>query len=447
MNPDAAAVAPRTAAPGSERLWLAFVFLVALALRVVYWWGADVPSPIAGDIVSYVSYTWNLVHHGTFSMALPGSAQWPPDAFRGPGYPAFLAPWLALGGDDAFPLAVGAQVVLGAATAPLAVLWARQWLPLAGAVAVGAGVAVWPHLVVFSSTLLSETVFGFVLLLLLWLVGRAAASARRRDGVLAGLAGGAATLVNPIALGLPILAAAVLAWRGRRTAAAMLLVAHFAVVGAWSVRNALHPGMPGARDRAAVNFVEGSWPLYHAAWNNQQTEPMAREVMQRITAEERLMVADPRAGLAVVVARLRADPVAHAYWYAYKPWLLWSWTVGIGWRDIYVLRTEHPPYVTQPLWRAMHATCRAINPWLFAFALVGLATVWRRRGDGVRDVAAPFAAALFLYVTSVHWLLQAEPRYSVPYRPVEFALAIATLVWAGTALHRFLRSARQRAVS
>jgi MYXO-CTERM domain-containing protein len=423
------------------RLAALAVFLLALALRVGFQLGVQVDGPVAGDIVQYVAYAWNLVHHGTFSSALPDSAAWPPDAFRGPGYPAFLALWLWLAGDESFlAAATAAQLVLGAATAPLAIAWTRQWLPRGGALAVGGLVAAWPHSIVFSATLLNETLFAFALVAFLALAGRAARTARPGAALIAGVAGGLATLVNPIALVLAPLAAA-LTWRHGRRLAALLLAGHVAVVGAWSLRNAMHPGMPGASDRAALNLVEGSWPLYHAAYHAQREQPLARKMMVDIAAEERLMVADPAAGLAAVATRVRAEPVPYVVWYALrKPWLLWSWKVAIGWGDVYFLATRRSPFETQWPYRALHAACRAANPALFALAVLAAGLAWRRRpGDAAQATAWRLAAMAFLYVTAVHVVLQAEPRYAVAYRPIEFALAVTGALAAWRALRSRLR--------
>ena len=128
--------------------WLAFaVFLLALVVRLAYFFGAQVDHPIRGDIVQYVNYAWNLLNHGTFSLADPGSAQVSPDAFRGPGYPAFLAVWIWLvgpGGNWYF-VAVMAQLLIGALLAPLSIAWTRLWLPRGAALSVGFLVTLWPH--------------------------------------------------------------------------------------------------------------------------------------------------------------------------------------------------------------------------------------------------------------------------------------------------------------
>jgi hypothetical protein len=44
-----------------------------------------------------------------------------------------------------------------------------------------------------------------------------------------------------------------------------------------------------------------------------------------------------------------------------------------------------------------------------------------------------------LYLTAVHVALQAEPRYSVPYRPEEIMLAVAALAWIALVAARRLR--------
>jgi hypothetical protein len=95
-------------AAGDERLsprlfWILGLAVVALAwmLREQFILVGRVDMPSRGDIVQYVSYAWNLVHHGEFSSADPGPLPPAADAFRGPGYPLFLAAFLASAPDDA----------------------------------------------------------------------------------------------------------------------------------------------------------------------------------------------------------------------------------------------------------------------------------------------------------------------------------------------------------
>jgi hypothetical protein len=417
------------------------IFLLALLVRAVYFLGAETPSPIVGDIHAYWSYAWNLVNHGVFSIAPPGPAVPVPDAFRAPGYPWFLALCLRLteSPEQALRLAQWGQILIGSLLAPVSIVLARRWLAPPLALLAGLLVALWPHLVVFSSTMLSETLYA--LLLLLALLAFAETGSRRRAAwaVLAGLAAGAAWLVNPVFLFLPLLLALHL-WRnqGERRLAAVYLLAFALVVGAWSLRNAV-AGAGSGGARAGIAFVEGTWPMCFDAYNNRDRSEIAAAIVNQIEEEKQLLATQPRAGLAAIGERMRAEPATYLRWYAFeKPWLLWSWNVQIGWGDIYFLQTYRSPFERNAGLRAIRAVFHALNPVFFGVALltalgVGFAALRRR------PTAAPalFAlAASFLYVTAVHVLLAAEPRYAVPYRPLEILLAVSGCALAAEAWRR-----------
>ena len=425
----------RAAATDRTLLLSLAVFVLALGLRAGYLLGAHVDVPIRGDILEYWSYAWNMLHHGVFSVAQPAAAVPTPDAWRTPGYPAFLALCLKLGGDEgALALAQWLQVFLSAALAPLAIVFGRRFLPPPWALAAGALVAIWPHLVVFAGTLLSETLFGLMLLLAAMAAERAFARASLSWALLAGLAAGLAYLVNPILMLFPPALALLLAWRGQGKLAAVYLLGFALLWGAWALRNASIAPAPGASQRVAVNFVQGSWPEYHSAYNDRTRSPIAREYNDHIADEGRLFQADPRAGWAAVRERLEGEPGRYLRWYfLQKPWLLWDWNVRIGWGDVYYLETHRSPYERSAVFKAMHAFAKALNPLLFAFALLGglvaAGQLLRKRDSPAGEGAFPlqYSALLLAYLTAVHVVLQAEPRYSVPYRPFEILLALAAM--------------------
>jgi hypothetical protein len=425
--------------------WLAFaVFLLALAVRLAYFFGAQVDYPIRGDIVQYVNYALNLLNHGTFSSAAPDSAQVPPDAFRGPGYPVFLALWMWLVGADKnwYIVAVMAQVTIGALLAPLSIVWTRLWLPRSAALSVGFLVALWPHLIVLSSTLLSETNFCASLLLFLYLAGFAERSRSAKLGALAGLAGGIAYLINPLAALFPPAVAVLLLLRKQTRVAAAMIALFLLLAGGWGVRNATHPEMQGAWDRAAANFVEGSWPMFHAAYNNRTSYESAQQMVDAVTEEDRLMVRAPREGIRAMSERMSYDPGGYARWYLLeKPYSLWGWWIEIGWGDVYYLQTTKSPFDRQVAFRAIHEGFRYATPLFFGLAVLAMvgAFVRYRRDDSSEAFSLLLAAGFFFYVTAIHTLLQAEPRYAVAYRPMEIALAVS----ASLAIWRFL-SARIR---
>jgi 4-amino-4-deoxy-L-arabinose transferase-like glycosyltransferase len=410
------------------------ITLLALALRVAYFLGADVAVPVRGDVLEYWNYAWNLAQHGVFSSAPPGAAV-QPDAWRAPGYAFFLSLFMHQGDPErALQLAQWTQILLGTSLAPLTIVFARRFLSPAASLGAGFAVAAWPHLVVFSSTLLSETLFCLLLLLSAWFADIADRADRARTlawALASGLASGAAALVNPLWLLFPPLLALVLALRSRGREVAAFLLSFVLVAGAWQWRNAAIAD-DGAARRARVNLVQGSWPEYHAAWQDRGRNEIARAYANAIEDEIRTIESDPRAGRRRILERIAADPGRMAQWYLLqKPWLLWSWSVRIGWGDIYFLETERSPFDRVPVFRAIRAMFVALNPEIFALALAGalvlLARLLRRPRERDLPLAPLWLAMFFCYVTAVHAVLQAEPRYAVAYRPFEVLLAFFAL--------------------
>jgi hypothetical protein len=415
---------------------IAFVALVAWILRAWFVVATQVEAPIRGDVREYVAYAWNMVHHGVFSRLDPGTLAPPPDAYRGPGYPAFLA--LALASfpdhDRWYWVALHAQALLGALTCVLTTLTARLWLGPRAALLAGSLLALWPHHIAASGALLSEVVLGALLSLAIWLVCRIAARGGVVGAVPAGMAGLAfalAALVNLVMLPLALLAAAWLAWRLRSRNAVWIALLPILLVAAWQVRNQIVVAADEpARNRALVNLVQGSWPLYHAASNDRQREPMAASVMQAIEDEERLISADPVAGLASIMDRIAHDPPAFASWYLLeKPYLLWDWSIRIGAGDVYFHRVQQSPLESSPVLHPVKRGFEVATPWLFAIGLafVGLVALGPGRRPARFALPSEFIAIALLCLTAIHVVLQAEPRYSIPYRSLQ-SLAVASMV-------------------
>jgi 4-amino-4-deoxy-L-arabinose transferase-like glycosyltransferase len=412
--------------------------LAGFSLRAHFVLVAEVEGPLRGDVRQYVHYAWNLVHHGVFSHAGPAVAAPVPDGFREPGYPAFLAFWLWLDPAGWYRLALHGQALLGALTVLWTTLLARHWLPAGWALASGALLAAWPHHVVASATLLSEVVLGCWLMLALWLF--AEALRRRAAGwtLAAGLAFSAAALTNPVLLLFPACALP-LAWpRLGARLALLFLGAALLAPALWQVRNATVDGPGNGPGRAAINLVQGSWPLYHEA--NYQLRrygnPIARAMFDEMEAEASLLDRDPAAGLARIGTRLGRDPGASVRWYLLrKPFLLWDWDIRIGAGDVYFHHVRRSPFEAGPL-RSLKRAARVANPWLFALALAGMAVAARAGCRRPGGSAAVLLAAAALYLTAVHVVFQAEPRYAIAYRGIELALATTALAAAARRMQR-----------
>lgn len=178
--------------------------------------------------------------------ALSPTALWPP------GYPLTLAVVYAATGDSVLAGQL-LNVLFGAATVALVFLIARRLFDLTAAVFAGLSLAVLPSHILFSSVLLSETYFGFLLALLLTITVYFVLDTPRRDQPTTNIGGpaiifalGVLTAFAGYVRGEFLIYGGVLAllvlWRFGRSSpvplAALAIGAAFVVVP-WTVRNAV----------------------------------------------------------------------------------------------------------------------------------------------------------------------------------------------------------------
>lgn len=440
--------------------WLVLlaVFVLAFGLRWYYVSTALVLDPVRGDATQYYAYALNLANHGTFSKDLPGAAVIHPDNYRDPGYPVFLALWMKmLGTADVWYAAVLlSQAFIGALTVTLATQLGRHWLPLRWAAAAGVLMALWPHSITINGYLLSETLFGFLIALGMLALASACQRQSPRRALVAGLTFGMAALTNAMLLPFGIALAALLAWRklGSRRVCIALALGALALPGAWAMRNALIAAPvagESSTDRALVNLVQGSWPGFQSAWRDsvmgdETTKAHAHVALQAIYAEYGLLRASPLQGVQSMVRRFSQHPLLFARWYLVeKPTLFWGWSIEIGQGDIFVYPTKNAPFQIQPAWIALAAICHALNTVLLLLALASVLFAWSG-GQRVMPQPCPASRAalvtvicLAAFVTLVYSTLQAEPRYSIPFRPFEILLAMTSLCGSVTWWQRHQR--------
>lgn len=432
------------------RGWLVLlaIFLLALGLRWYYVSHAVVLNPVRGDATQYYAYALNLSNHGVFSKDLPDAATIHPDNYRDPGYPVFLALWMKiLGTGDAWYAGVLlSQALLGALTVTLATQLGRCWLPLRWAASAGVAMALWPHNITINGYLLSETLFGFLTVLGMLICAQALQRQGLRYTVLAGLTFGAAALTNAILLPFGILLAALFAWRklAPRKLCFALALGAFALPSVWAARNAIvvvPVAGTSSTDRALLNLAQGSRPEFQSAWRDSvlgddAAKTKAKIAFQHVNDDYLQLQNSPLSGAASILRRLWQHPLQSARWYLIeKPALLWGWSIEIGQGDIFVFPTRNAPFQVQPAWIALAAVSSALNTMLMLLALASFFLVWFRKKqplDQRRPASLPtliMVLSLVAFVTLVYSTLQAEPRYSIPFRPFEILLA-ATTLWA-----------------
>ncbi len=211
------------------------IFALALATRVAFALFAPW-QPRADGLFYHLHASWLLAGRGYTNPDGSPALQWMP------GWPALLALIYAPFGPDA-RLGVAANVVLGAAAAPLTLALGRALCSEGVGRLAGVLIALWPGLVFYSATLHTEPLFLVLLAaMLLLLVRTAERGSRPVDAVLVGITLGAMAWVKsePLALGPVLLGYLWLrrpsAWRFVR-AAVLVTGTAVLVVLPWSLRN------------------------------------------------------------------------------------------------------------------------------------------------------------------------------------------------------------------
>jgi hypothetical protein len=244
--------------PPWRRYAAAFLLGLLLRIPVLLLVIADPARAVPpGDAPGYLQLAVNLLRYGVFSQG--SVAPYLPDAIRTPGYPLFLALVFGMAGISVIAVVV-AQSILHALTGVMVLRLGEKEF---GSIRVGViGALIWlvaPIPSIFSGILLSEIIFTFLFLLLLWCLS--APSLRR--AAIGGAVLGAGIMVRPIAVLLWPAMLPALVWGSNRrralTKCALFSATLAAVVAPWIYRNVLVFGKP------TLAAVQGYNLLYYNA--------------------------------------------------------------------------------------------------------------------------------------------------------------------------------------
>jgi len=419
---------------------LLIIVLLGLALR---WWTAlatEVDVPIRNDARDYVSYAANLTLHGVYSSdphVLVGQfdGRLLPDAKRPPGYPLFLAPFFDLGDLGGFiHHVVVAQAWVGALVIWLIGLLAARLLGCVWAIPVAVLTALSPHLVVYVPYLLTETPFslaftGFVMAAA---YGSMATALRRRVTLvaIAGLCLGVACLLRPtldqLAWVVSGLALAVPAWRRQWMITLIFLLGFVAVMTPWWVRNT-QVSQQKQSHAMAVTIHQGSYPDMMRGGDPAtfgypyRGDPAAQQAESSVSA-----------ALVDLAGKFRAHPWQMLRWYVVgKPMALFAWTEQSGWRNLFEYPVHRSPWISNQALVVLMSVMVGLHPLLVLLGLAGtllafvpVATRWLPAPAVTGMRVAAFAHAYFVLM---HLAALPLSRYSVPFRPVTYLLAIFAL--------------------
>jgi 4-amino-4-deoxy-L-arabinose transferase-like glycosyltransferase len=417
---------------------LAIVTISAILLRIGYVYFTVIEDPIRADAAHYVSYARNLVHHGTFSRdyqcAVPR-----PDSYRSPGYPAFIASAMLLGGKNAYPMIRYTQAIIGGLMVPVTFSLGVLFLPAWAAMVAAVFVALSPHLVTSTSYVLTETLFGFVFLLALWLFLNAVR--RRADFLFAasGASFGYAYLINETALLIPfILMGITLVSDGRgyrrllqcpflRGTAWFLVVFGLFPIG-WAIRNKIYvsPRATQGKQRALMTLTHGTYPGFV------YKDPAYKYYPYKEDPKQPAYSASFSNFATIFWERFRQRPTRYLSWYFIeKPYYVWSWDILQGQGDVYIYPVTQSLYHRMPTANASRQLMKHLHPIILLLALFAFPLFYlqhRRKSLGLSVTDTPILHLVTLMVfTFIHTVFFSLPRYSIPFRPELYLCSLWTV--------------------
>jgi len=400
-----------------------------------------VDHPYRSDVASYYQTAYNLNTYGVYSHVINqagGHESAPrPDAFVTPGYPLLLTLFIDTPPTPQVFLQVALwQAVFGTVTL-LLVFWLFRHI---GGFVVGSAAmlftAISPHQVNTVVFMVTETWFTLLLTVSLVVFALHLGAQRRfLPGLLAaGVLFGVAALTRPVLEFFPpFLMVLLFLSHPRRQAlqgSAVLLVGFLAVWMPWLVRNEVSTGRAGDPTVMITTLTSGMYPDLEYDHN-----PASLAIPYDFDPRIAQINSSTGSALAEIARRFRTDTGEELEWYlAGKPRMLWSWDVIEGGKDAYIYSVMHTPYRSSPLFRATHAVAFLLHWPLVLLAFLTTFYVWLPRTwvrlAGPALVMARLIGMLLLYNTAVLMVLAPFVRYSIPFLPLIFGMAMLGLALA-----------------
>jgi len=275
--------------------------------------------------------------------------------------------------------------------------------------------------------LLTETLFCFLLMAFVWILSRANAKSRLPLFLLMGLLLAMATMTRPWIQGylfviLGYLFFSKLGFTVRQTI--FVIIGAAIVTTPWLARNTLTSGTAADPSQLVKSIHHGMYP--NMMYDEQEeslgyaysADPMAAELGESLGAT-----------LAEIGRRAKAEPRKYASWYLIgKVQTVLSWKIIAGADAIFVYHVEGSPYFEVPRFYLSAYYMEKIHGILMVLALIGALVVWlprklqRRSTDSIFFLRA--ISLLIAYFLLMHMVVAPYPRYSIPMRPILYAMAL-----------------------
>jgi 4-amino-4-deoxy-L-arabinose transferase-like glycosyltransferase len=386
--------------PKTKRAFAA-IFLLALCLRIGFYLAVRDSAlsgilSVRGDAARYQSLALNILNGKGFVTSFHYRA------YRPPAYPFFLAALYRVGGPHP-SLARAVQFLLSAAGAVLFAAAAARLFSRGVGVLTGVVLAAWPGLIYYSSQLLSETLFIFLLAVFFLLFLRLRPESSWWKFGAAGVLLGAGTLCRPIMLPFSLVLFFLNLGAGFTRKSLLIYLFCALTIAPWTIRNylVLDHFVPVSTN-GGINFLFGN----NADNPEGEANFFKGERFQTILRTE---VEEDRAARRAARAWIRDHPRDFLKSYLRKCVLFWN---------------PVPRYFSRqgsfgPFKSWVQALLGGINLVTFALAGIGLFFLFQRRG-GRRIHLLWLTPLYFTLAQSFFFVLY---RFRLPVEPFVVILA------------------------
>jgi 4-amino-4-deoxy-L-arabinose transferase-like glycosyltransferase len=407
--------------------------ITAFFVRIKYINTTVINHPIRADAYQYVCYGFNLAFNSIYSKDAT-SGKPVPDSYRSPGYPLLIALAFKLCGNKSYyPFLQYTQALLSALLVPLTFFTGMYFLSANGALISGFLVAISPHLISISSYLLTETLFGFFLLLSLYLFVGGVKKTNNCRIIFSGLFCGFAFLTNETFLFVPYILSALIIIN-KKTAYFLIpkistkTILYFLMVftlfpSAWYIRNALNIPEGVKSNRALETMIHGTYPgfIYKSEkfkYYPYREDPELYEFGSSIGSF-----------ISFLSKRVKERPLRYLVWYLLeKPYYLWSWNILQGQGDIYIYPVKTSLYQQSHVLDITRIAMKALHPVVMFSALLGIIIITSSfTKNRLFHITETAIAILIIYYTIIYTVFASWPRYSIPMRPELYLFSIWTI--------------------
>jgi hypothetical protein len=399
---------------------------------------SEVPKYPHGDAAKYLSYAYNLKNFGVFGrgdLTLYGADEdaalvrelVKPDALVTPGFPLYVS--LFLGGEftekqrDSVILG---HVILSTLTVLLAYL---AFAPIGRAYGLGVAAltALSPHLVNLNLFFLTEPLFCFLLIVFIGLLSRVRSDSHSYFFLVIGLVLAMAALTRPWIQGylvVLILYLVLAGWRIKLSKVLLIFVGTAILITPWLVRNKVSLGFVADPSLSVRSIHHGMYPdmMYEGQTDSlgyaYRADPMGPELGNSTDTT-----------LAELKRRASEEPAKYLKWYLVgKARSVLSWNIIAGADAVFVYHVKSSPYFDRPRFYLSSYYMEQIHGLLMALSLAGIVLVWLPgRLHGVTKDSLFFlrsVSLLVLYFLLMHLIGAPYPRYSIPMRPILYAMGL-----------------------